>query len=235
MPDALKPAAIPISPASIIATGRHLRDRLLAIADEDRSNSPRLAASIDRFVSRLHDVEAGGAAPVIGAPFPDFMLPDQNGRLVSLAALRAEGPVVVAFLRGHWCPYCQATASALGEVTGAAAAKRASIVAISPESRPFARRLAGDANNKIAVLTDIDNGYALALNLAICIDDELARLIAEDGADVPAYQSAGSWILPIPATFVVEQRGLVAARFVDADFRTRMEIEDIMTALDQLS
>jgi hypothetical protein len=49
--------------------------------------------------------------------------------------------------------------------------------------------------------------------------------------DLPAYQGNDSWMLPIPATFVVGQDGCVKARFIDPDYRKRMAIEDLLAAL----
>ena len=215
-----------------IAMDAPLRQRLKLIADEVRNLSTVFAEAVDNFVGRLQEAEAGGAAPKIGDMLPDFLMPDQLGRLVSLAAQLSKGPVVVAFLRGHWCPYCQTTAAALGEIADAAAAKGAGIVAISPESRKYSQRLSADSKDRFPILTDIDNGYALALNLAIWIDDDMARLIAGAGWDVPSYQTAKSWLLPIPATFVLDNKGAVVARYVNADYRTRMEVDDILSALD---
>lgn len=215
-----------------IAANAPLRDRLKIIADEVRRLSTVFAEAVDRFVARLHEAEAGAGAPKVGDPFPDVLLPDQDGQLLDLARLRDGGPLVVAFLRGHWCPYCKATAVALGEIADAAAAKGAKIVAISPESQKFSDRLAADSGRRFPILTDVDNGLALALNLAIWVDDDMARLIAGAGWDVPAYQTAKSWVLPIPATFVLDRNGRVAARYVNADYRTRMEIDDILAALD---
>ncbi|OFX06235.1 MAG: hypothetical protein A3E78_15210 [Alphaproteobacteria bacterium RIFCSPHIGHO2_12_FULL_63_12] len=211
-----------------------LRERLTIIADEVRLLSDVFADAVDKFVGRLQAAEAGSAAPKIGDGLPDFILPDQNGKLVSLAALLSKGPVVVAFLRGHWCPYCQTTAVALAEIAEAAAAKGARIVAISPESRKYSQRLAADSSGKFPILTDVDNGYALALNLAIWVDDDMSRLIAGAGWDVPSYQTARSWVLPIPATFILNREGRVIARYVNADYRTRMEVEEILGALETL-
>lgn len=212
-----------------------LRERLKIIADEVRRLSTVFAEAVDIFVGRLQAAEAGATAPNIGDTLPDFILPDQNGKLVGLAALLSEGPVIVAFLRGHWCPYCQTTAVALAEIAEAAAARGARIVAISPESRKYSQRLSADSGGKFPILTDVDNGYALALNLAIWVDDDMARLIAGAGWDVPSYQTAKSWVLPIPATFVLDRNGRVVARYVNADYRTRMEVEEILGALKTLA
>lgn len=228
-------AALEKATERAIALNAPLRERLKIIADEVRRLSTVFAEAVDTFVGRLQVAEAGSTAPKIGDVLPDFILPDQNGRLVSLASLLAEGPVVVAFLRGHWCPYCQTTATALAEIADAAAAHGARIVAISPESRKYSQRLSADSHGKFPILTDVDNGFALELNLAIWVDDDMARLIAGAGWDVPSYQTAKSWVLPIPATFVLDRNGVVVARYVNADYRTRMDVDEILGALEGLN
>ncbi|NWG70500.1 MAG: AhpC/TSA family protein [Parvularculaceae bacterium] len=211
-----------------------LRDRLKIIAEEYRAVSPVLAEAVDAFVGRLQAAEAGALAPAVGDPMPEFLLPDQNGRLVGLNELLRTGPAVIAFLRGHWCAYCQTTAVALGEVADAAAERGARIVAITPEHRKFSQRLAQDSGGRVSLLTDVDNAYALTLNLAIWIDDDMAKLTLSAGRDVPSYNVGADWLLPIPATFVVDKRGLIVARYVNADYRTRMEVDDIVAALGAL-
>jgi peroxiredoxin len=217
-----------------IALNAPLRDRLELIADEVRNLSTAFAEAVDAFVGRLQAAEAGALAPAIGDPLPDFLLPDQNGRLVGMSEILETGPAVVAFLRGHWCPYCKTTAVALGEIADAAAAQGARIVAIAPENRKYTQRLAQDSGARVPILTDVDNGYALALNLAIWVDDDMAKLILSAGWDVPSYKTSADWLLPIPATFVVNRQGLVVARYVNADYRTRMEVSDILAALEAL-
>jgi len=49
--------------------------------------------------------------------------------------------------------------------------------------------------------------------------------------DLPRFQGNDSWMLPIPATFVVGRDGRIKARFVDPDFRRRAAIEDLISAL----
>ncbi|MCK5748426.1 MAG: AhpC/TSA family protein [Oricola sp.] len=228
-------AALEKATQRAIALDAPLHQRLKVIADEVRALSTVFADAVDVFVHRLQKAEAGAQAPAVGDPMPDFVLPDQNGRLLSLNELLKSGPVIVAFLRGHWCPYCQTTAVALAEIAEAAKACGAGIVAITPENRKYAQRLANDSYNRFPILTDVDNGYALALNLAIWVDDDMARLILSAGWDVPSYKTNDDWLLPIPATFVIDKSGLVAARYVNADYRTRMEVGDILSALKRLS
>lgn len=104
-------------------------------------------------------------------------------------------------------------------------------MAITPEGRKYTAALKTESGAEFSILTDVDNGYALSLNLAIWVDEAMSRLIAAAGWNIPIYQGNNSWILPIPATFIVGTDGKVVARYVDPDYRRRMEIEDLLVAL----
>ena len=77
----------------------------------------------------------------------------------------------------------------------------------------------------------MDSGYAMSLNLVMFVGDEMKKAMMAAGVNVSAYQGNDSWTLPVPATFVVDQQGIIRARFVDPDYRKRMAIEDIDEAL----
>ncbi len=81
------------------------------------------------------------------------------------------------------------------------------------------------------MLTDLDNAYALELELAIWVGEEKKQAMQSAGWDVSPYQGNSAWMLPIPATFVVGADGIVKTRFVDPDYRKRMDVEDILSAL----
>jgi peroxiredoxin len=51
------------------------------------------------------------------------------------------------------------------------------------------------------------------------------------GLHLPAYQGNEFWLLPIPATFVVNKDGVVVARFIDSDYRHRMAVRDLLAGL----
>lgn len=209
-----------------------LADRLQAFADTVRALNVQFADVVDRMVQRLRSSGAGESAPSPGEPMPPFLLPDQDGRLVALEDLVGRGPVVVAFHRGHWCPYCRINADALARIEPEVSAAGGQIVAITPELEEFTKELRSDAHAGFPILSDIDNAYALELNLAIWINDEKREVMTEAGWVIPPYQGNKGWMLPIPATFVVGRDGRVVARFVDPDYRKRMDVEDILAALE---
>jgi peroxiredoxin len=208
-----------------------LDEQLRTFSESARKRSPDFADAIDRLVERLRQSGAGGSAPQPGEPMPPFVLPDETGHLVSLDDLIADGPVAVTFHRGHWCPYCRININALAQAHRNVSQKGGQIVAIMPDRQQFSSELKTKGELPFPILTDMDNGYALSLNLAIWIGDEMRKMMMERRQDVPAYQGNDGWMLPIPATFVVGQDGRIKARFVDPDYRKRMAIDDLLAAL----
>lgn len=206
-----------------------LREQLEAYAAAGREIFPAYGEAVDRLVERLLANGGGENAPRPGDPMPPFVLPDHQGRLVTLDALIASGPVAVMFFRGHWCPYCRLNVRAVTQAMNRVEAMGAQVVAIMPETQEYAGRFKTESAAPFPVLTDLDNGYALSLNLAIWLGPEIQRLLSY--YDMASFHGNDGWVLPIPATFVVGQDGLVKARFVDPDFRKRMEIDDLLAAL----
>jgi len=208
-----------------------LADRLAAFADEVRRVAPGFAAAVDTLILRLIESGAGKSAPKPGDPMPPFLLPDERGRLVGLDDLIEKGPVAIAFHRGYWCPYCRINARALAQAEAEVARDERHIVAIMPDRQQFAALFKADAGAPFPILSDMDNGYAISLDLAFWVGEELEAVLASAGRRPGDSQGRSTWMLPIPATFIVGTDGIITARFVDPDYRTRMAIEDMVGAL----
>ena len=210
-----------------------LNVRLKAVADEVARLNPAFGAAVERMVARLSDNGVGLSAPVAGEPMPEFVLPDETGRLVSLSQLLADGPLVVSFNRGHWCPYCRLNVDALAKVHPQIVQLGAQIVAISPETVQWTAELKAYAKAPFPILSDVDGGYALELNLLFWIGDEKREALSASGVDLDRFQGNDTWMLPVPATFVVDRGGIVRARHVDPDYRRRMDIDELLAAVSQ--
>jgi peroxiredoxin len=207
-----------------------LGEQLRAFADAARQRQPHFAEAVDRLVERLRRYGAGESAPRPGEPLPPFILPDDTGHLVRLEQLLHQGPVAVTFHRGHWCPYCRININALAQAHGEIAREGGQIVAVMPDRQKFVAELRSQSNVPFPILTDMDNGYALSLNLTIWVGAEMQKLM-EQRQDLPTFQGNSTWMLPIPATFVVGRDGLIRARFIDPDYRKPMAITDMLAAL----
>ena len=163
---------------------RRSAERLQAFADAVRRLGPHFQEAVDRLVARLKEQGVGETAPKPGEPMPLFVLPDEAGRLVSLDTLLDKGPVAITFHRGHWCLYCRINTRALAQAQardrgGGRADRRhhaGPATFHAPSSRP-----SHDA--PFPILTDIDNGYAMSLNLAFWVGAEMQELMTGAGWD----------------------------------------------------
>ena len=155
-----------------------LSEQLEAYAAAGREIFPAYGEAVDRLVERVHENGGGENAPRPGDPMPPFMLPDDSGKLVTLNALLAKGPVAVMFFRGHWCPYCRLNVRAVIQAMDRIHAMGAQVVAIMPELQEYAERFKAESGAPFPVLTDLDNGYALSLNLAIWLGVDIQQLLS---------------------------------------------------------
>lgn len=195
-----------------------------------REATPDWTPVYDAFVARLRATGVGSHAPSVGARFPEFALPDDHGRYRTFAELRREGPLVLSFNRGGWCPYCRAELAGWGERTGALANAGGRFVSVAAETGGRAEQLHELVGAEAEVLCDVDHGLALAVGLAFHCDSDLQRRYLACGLDLAEIYGGGGWFLPVPATFVIDTRGIVRYAFVEPDFRHRAD-PDIVIAV----
>src|SRR6201993_23587 len=174
-----------------------LNEQLQAYAAAGREIFPAYGEAVDRLVIRVNENGGGENAPRPGEPMPPFFLPDENGRLVALPSLLERAPVAVMFFRGHWCPYCRLNVGAVIKAYDSIKASGADVVAIMPETQKYATKFKTEAAAPFPVLTDLDNGYALSLNLAIWLGAEIERLLSPM-QDMPTFHGNDGWVLAIP-------------------------------------
>jgi peroxiredoxin len=166
---------------------------------------------------------------------PDFSLPDAQGRPVRLSNLVKQGPVVLSFYRGGWCPYCNLELRALEVRRDDFAAAGASLVAVSPQTPDQSLSTAEKNALRFPVLSDAGSHVAKAFGIAFDLADELRPIYRRLGHGLPEMNGDDSWVLPIPATFVIDRDGVIAFAFVDTDYRSRLEPADIVAVLDTLA
>ena len=190
-------------------------------------------ALYDDLVTRLTDTATAEGALKQGDVFPEFALPDQDGKFVLSSELLKSGPLVVNFYRGRWCPFCSATVEAMSAAAPAISAAGATVIGVSPEVEhlPFSASRKRDLNFKM--LSDLDNGLALQCGLLFRLTDEIIRQYRADGLDLAKVYGNGSWFLPIPATYIVLPNGSIGRAYVNPDFRYRMEPQDIIHSVGE--
>jgi peroxiredoxin len=166
-----------------------------------------------------------------GDRFPAVSLSDQLGRHVDPAGLAADGPLVVTFYRGGWCPYCNLELRAYQKLLPEITRLGAQLIAVTPETPDNALTTAEKNDLAFTVISDAHGRLADALGIRFELSAAVKAYFVRAGHDLPARNGDDRWSLPMPATYVVEKGGRIALAFVDPDYRKRLEPSDAIAAL----
>jgi len=200
-----------------------------------RKGNPAFMKGVDESIAQAKSFQEGANALALEQIAPSFELPNQHGQSVQLTELLAKGPVVVTFYRGSWCPYCNLQLKALQARLPEIHALGAQLVAISPQVPDGSMSENEISNMDFVVLSDQNVDVAASYGVAWKVPTFLLEHMRVDrGLDLESLNNGNGSILPIPATFVLNSEGKVTWRYVDVDYRTRSEPEDIINALEAL-
>jgi len=175
-----------------------------------------------------------------GAPAPPFSLIDASTRkVVHSADLLALGPLAVSFFRGRWCPYCITELETWRELAPEIRSRGAIFVAISPQTVRQSSFMIEQHALTFPVLSDPGATVAEQYGIAYAVSEAQRRYYQSILINIPfnnaglSYHNAteASWRLPLPATFLVKQDGVIAFSQAHADFRVRPEPEEILALL----
>jgi peroxiredoxin len=178
-------------------------------------------------------IASGAAAKALqaGDVAPSFVLKDPDGRPVSSAELLAQGPLVVSFYRGVWCPYCNMELRALQEALPSFRELGANLVAISPQNPVNSRKSVRTNKLEFPILSDPGNQTAAAFGLRFALPEYLIELYKSLKNDLPAFNGDASWTLPMPGRFVIGQDRVIRYAEVNPDYTHRPEPADMLPAL----
>jgi peroxiredoxin len=199
-------------------------------------NAPKnIQELMAKATETLENTGIAQKSPKKGDVLSAFSLPNHQGDEVALANLLKDGPVVVVFYRGGWCPYCNLELAAFQKSLADITALNASLVAITPEL-PDAS-LSTKEKNLLAfdVLTDKNAEYAKSLGLVFTLPEELRPIYLSFGIDVEKHNGSGQFDLPLAATFVIAQDGTIASAFVDTDYTLRQDPSSVIEVLKSLA
>jgi peroxiredoxin len=206
------------------------RDRWATVLD-----APTMAL-MNRANDSLRSSKILGRALREGERAPNFRLPSAKGGSVELDLLLGRGPVVLAFYRGQWCPYCNLELRAYQKALPQLQALGSSLIAISPQTPDNSLSTAEKNDLAYPVLSDVGLNVARAYGIAFDLPDDLVGLYQRQWKnDLVKWNGDGGWSLPIPATYVIDEDARIVLAHVDPDYRGRLEPEAALARLRTLA
>ena len=201
----------------------------------DAEASDDLKATYEKYLAAVVKTDIVAKAIAVDSEAPEFTLRNATGVEISLSSLLEDGPVVLTWYRGGWCPYCNATLRAYQEALDEITAAGGQLVALTPEIPDKSLSTREKNELKFEILSDPGQKVARGYGLVFSHTPEVTKIYQElfdmrdfNGPDA-AYDE-----LPLAATYVIDSSGVVRWAFVDADYRKRAEPADIVAALKGL-
>lgn len=197
--------------------------------------SPSIKAVMKTATQKLKESGLLEKALQAGKMAPAFQLPNAQGGNFSLEDALKKGPVVLAFYRGEWCPYCNMQLHAYQKRLSEFRSLGAELVAVSPEVYDAAKETITKGDLEFPVLTDKGNKVARSYGIVFPIGDDLKAVYQKFGIDLAKNQGNGDWELPLAATYVIGQDKNVVWSFLSADYTQRAEPDEIIKVLKDLN
>lgn len=207
------------------------------LAEQHRAMMQRATEPMRQAVQGLiQNLKRSQVAKAIqaGQEVPDFELNDAaTGKPVRLSQIVAKGPAVLSFYRGQWFPYCNIEVRGLEQIHGELQELGASIFLVGPETEENAQKLAQETGSTIPILTDADGAVMETFGLAFELPEAMRPAYQQMGNDLPTFNPATGWKLPIPATYVIDRERRAHQVYVNANYTQRMEPADILHAVKE--
>ncbi len=169
----------------------------------------------------------------VGDKAPEFKLENALGKQVSLKKALKKGPVVVTWYRGSWCPYCNIALAELQQYSEQFDELGAQIIAISPQLPDSTLTLKEKKALDFAVLSDPNNSTADTYGVAFKLDEKTHQRY-EDRIKLSQYNGDKSGRLPIPATYIIDEDGIIRYSYVNEDYTKRVDPEILLKELKML-
>ena len=175
-------------------------------------------------------------AVAVGDVLSDFTLPNATGRNVTLSELVADGPAVLVFYRGGWCPYCNlALHQYQSELVPHLPDYGATLAAISPQKPDESLTTIEKHDLQFAVLSDAGARVARQLGIAFEPAQDVLEAQRALGLDIRDGNADGSPELPMPTVLIVDTDRTVQFADVQVNYTSRTEVSEILTALQRLN
>jgi peroxiredoxin len=198
----------------------------------EASTPPGIVAALEGSVAELVQTGLVRQALKAGERAPLFRLQSDTGDFVVLSEALDSGPVVVSFFWGGWCPFCRLELQALGQAHSEIERLGATLIALSPQARGKSSSLGRGCEPPFPILRDPGCKIASRYRIAFTIPHQFRAAYLELG--YPNSTKKKSWLLSIPATYVLDSSGFVVLSYIDADHTTRLEPTEIIAALTHL-
>lgn len=171
----------------------------------------------------------------VGDPIPDTVLLTIEDKEITLRDAIAGKPTVLIFYRGGWCPYCTKHLTALAGIQEDLDKLGIQILAISPDQPSKLREKPDNAKIPYQLLSDRTMEVAKTFGIAFEVDGGTREKYRGFGIDLEAASGEAHHLLPHPAVYVIDAKGIIRFAHVNEDYKVRLEAEKVLEAAREVN
>ena len=229
------------SEQSTTENGNKMEEKEMSLAAALTERKTSFAKKADENTKKIYkegfdDLSQSGilaAAKNVGDKAPNFSLKNALGKEVSLEKSLENGPVVLVWYRGGWCPYCNLNLHYLQEELTNIKAEGATLLALTPELPDESISTSEKHHLEFEVLSDVHNKVAKEYGVVFKLTDDVAKIYNEKFG-LNEHNGDTSNELPLAVTYIIDTDGTIAYAFLDFDYRNRAEPTEITAFLKNM-
>jgi len=161
---------------------------------------------------------------------PSATLSRPDGQPVTLSKVYSAKPTILIFYRGGWCPYCNTHLGQIAKAEAELVKLGYQVLAISPDQPEALRASIDKGGYGYQLLSDSDMVLSSAFGLAFRVDDPTVEKYRGFGIDLDKASGRSHHLLPVPAVYIVDTKGVIRFAHWDADYKKRLESADLIAA-----
>ncbi|MDB0011501.1 AhpC/TSA family protein [Crocinitomicaceae bacterium] len=167
----------------------------------------------------------------IGDKAPLFEAISYSNNEVKLKNLIDSGKVVLVFYRGAWCPYCNKHMSNLQDSLNLIIEKGASLITISPEVESSVEESISKSNATFEIISDKNYQIMNQYGVSFKVKEAILTKYKLFGINLEEANGNDDNILPVPATFIINQNGTIEYIHFDENYKERLSVSEIIKHL----
>lgn len=171
----------------------------------------------------------------VGAKAPSFVAQREDGSDYSFDGAALARPTVLIFYRGGWCPFCNANLSELRNAQGELKERGFDVVFFSADRPQVLRSSLKEPHPGYTLVSDAKGDGARALGIAYRMDDATYAQYKAYGIDLEKLSGNTLHQLPVPAVFIIDQRGYIRFVYANPDYKVRLKGDELLQAAREVT
>ena len=166
----------------------------------------------------------------VGEKIPTVVLKTIEGEDYNLVNEVSKKPTILVFYRGGWCPYCSSHLSDLYSIEKELLDLGYQIAAVSIDKPEKLKETLDKTKINYTLLSDSDAEASKAFGLAFKVADEYNNKLKDYGISLEEASGRDHHILPVPAAFVINKKGVIKYSYVNPDLTIRVDPQVLLKA-----